>query len=389
MEKKGKLLYLDGLRGLMAINVVLCHFIVVYFPEMYFKDFAEKSTSTVLSLFAKTPLSVLINGDVAVCYFFVLTGLLVARSVFSSGSEMSLEFIGKKCQGRYTRFLPMIVLATFFTYITMKCGLQYHLKVAGDVTNTEFLLGTCNFKPSLWKALFNSFFLTYVDYNAFLKPFWTMHYEFWGYIACLLLCCTLKKNKWRKFIVLALIAVLLYYNQPYWISFLFGILVADLNFSNADEENKCAGLNWGSFVKKRWFLVLCFIVGLYFACCPMYFASIYSFWDKISSLVTPPLLRAFGVAVCVHVIINQEIIQKILEWKPFLWLGKHSFSVYSFHWPVMLSLEAFAFSLLKTRFSYQISAVIAFLISVPIIYLISCFADTLIDRIPCFREKRL
>ena len=35
---KKNLLYLDGMRALMAINVILCHFVCVYFPEMYFPE---------------------------------------------------------------------------------------------------------------------------------------------------------------------------------------------------------------------------------------------------------------------------------------------------------------------------------------------------------------
>lgn len=29
---------LDGIRGLMAINVVICHFICAFYPEMYFVE---------------------------------------------------------------------------------------------------------------------------------------------------------------------------------------------------------------------------------------------------------------------------------------------------------------------------------------------------------------
>ncbi len=79
--EQDRLEYLDGIRSLMAINVVLCHFVEVYYPQMYYQAYAE-SMGGVLSWFASTPLSVLVNGNVAVQYFFVLTGFLVARSVF-------------------------------------------------------------------------------------------------------------------------------------------------------------------------------------------------------------------------------------------------------------------------------------------------------------------
>lgn len=31
----GKLQYLEGIRGVMAINVLVSHFIVVFYPQMY------------------------------------------------------------------------------------------------------------------------------------------------------------------------------------------------------------------------------------------------------------------------------------------------------------------------------------------------------------------
>ena len=81
-EPISKLYYLDGMRGLMAINVILCHFVCVYFPQMYFQNFAQES-SDFLSLFATTPLSATVNGNIAVMYFMALTGFLVGMSTFT------------------------------------------------------------------------------------------------------------------------------------------------------------------------------------------------------------------------------------------------------------------------------------------------------------------
>lgn len=40
MEKRIK--WLDGIRGIMAVNVILNHFVCIYFPQMYFGEYAEK-----------------------------------------------------------------------------------------------------------------------------------------------------------------------------------------------------------------------------------------------------------------------------------------------------------------------------------------------------------
>lgn len=36
-----KIEFLDSLRGLAAFNVIICHFVVVYFPQMYYKEYAD------------------------------------------------------------------------------------------------------------------------------------------------------------------------------------------------------------------------------------------------------------------------------------------------------------------------------------------------------------
>ncbi len=38
---KKKLSFFEGLRGLMAMNVVVNHFVVVFYPQMYFANYAE------------------------------------------------------------------------------------------------------------------------------------------------------------------------------------------------------------------------------------------------------------------------------------------------------------------------------------------------------------
>lgn len=40
--EQDRLEYLDGIRSLMAINVVLCHFVEVYYPQMYIRPMRNR-----------------------------------------------------------------------------------------------------------------------------------------------------------------------------------------------------------------------------------------------------------------------------------------------------------------------------------------------------------
>lgn len=40
-KSESRLKFLDGIRGLAALNVIICHFVVIYFPQMYYKEYAD------------------------------------------------------------------------------------------------------------------------------------------------------------------------------------------------------------------------------------------------------------------------------------------------------------------------------------------------------------
>lgn len=381
MEQK-KLHYLDGLRGLMAINVILCHFVIVYFPQMHYLNFA-KSIGGRLSLFCYTSLSALINGNIAVQYFFVLTGFLVARSVFLK--DIDAHCIRTKSVNRYVRLLPIVALATVFTHITMELGLQKHLDVAGRVLNPEFLPRYCNFEPTISRLFKNIFINTFISGNDYIGPFWTIRYEFWGYLLCMAVAQIFKTWKWRKLAFCALLYICLNMLDPNYYPFILGIFVADFIY-NKNED--CLSKFYEKFINKKYFIVICFIVGTILACCPMNFTWIYRILDDIPKLTTN-VVRSSGIALVMYAILHMPKIQGILSAKPLLFLARFSFEVYALHWPIMLVLQCWLFSVFYSRFSYKISAILAFLITLPFIYGISYCVHLFIKYVSGFKFKKI
>lgn len=66
-----------------------------------------------------------------------------------------------------------------------------------------------------------------------------------------------------------------------------------------------------------------------------------------------------------------EVLQRYLSIKPLLSLGKISFEIYAFHWPIMLTVEAGLFLMFIEKTTYNVSAVGAFILTIPFIYGVS------------------
>ena len=57
-KKTGRIVYLDGFRGISSVLVILCHLSCVFLPGLYF---LEKADSQFEVLWLNTPLNVITN----------------------------------------------------------------------------------------------------------------------------------------------------------------------------------------------------------------------------------------------------------------------------------------------------------------------------------------
>ena len=116
-----RMLFLDGIRGIMAINVVLNHFIIVFFPDMIFWDNGANSLNS-------TPLQAFYNGSIAVTFFFTLSAFLTSYLILQKRT-FSIKDLITRIIKRYLRLIPIVLLAVLCTYLLMRLDLLYHLKI--------------------------------------------------------------------------------------------------------------------------------------------------------------------------------------------------------------------------------------------------------------------
>lgn len=366
---------MDGLRGLMALNVIICHFVVGYYPQMYYLEDAQKFGGF-LSLFATTPLSVFVIGDVAVRYFFVLSSFLIATSVYKNVETKTKE-IGSLVLKRYFRMVVMVGITVLFTFLLKKIGLLYHFEIAERTLKPDFFYGQIKLNPALRNLPFYMFIQPFFEKSELVGPFWTIHYELWGALLSFIIASCLKEKNWKVRTVVYLVSsyVIIYFVDVNYFGFIAGILLADLiqNFEKYSVKRITKFLFWG--------------IGLFCVTIPMDWSGIYNFLPGRGYFNTT-VYRTAGITICMYCMFGGGNLHKMLEGKVLQWMGKISFATYSVHFPIMLSLEAGVFGYLIRTHSYNFAAVVSFLITLPVIYIVSYVAWRFLDA-PNYGKKVL
>ena len=116
-----KLDYIDGLKGMGALMVYLCHFVFAFYYAAYTLLPEHVNTRTgVEILIGKTPLNFFYNGNGAVCLFLVFSGFVLCLSYFRTRDRARLKAGALK---RYFRLMPVILAVNLLIFILMYLGL--------------------------------------------------------------------------------------------------------------------------------------------------------------------------------------------------------------------------------------------------------------------------
>ena len=108
-----KLDYIDGMKGLGAWMVYLCHFVYAFYYGAYSLNPDHAHTESGLELaIGKTPFNFFYNGNAAVCMFLVFSGFVLCLSYFRTRDKERLK---KAARRRYIRLMPMILYVNVLT----------------------------------------------------------------------------------------------------------------------------------------------------------------------------------------------------------------------------------------------------------------------------------
>lgn len=358
-------MFLEGLRGFAAFMVVIQHYIGGWYTS---DEIISKEVPSIMRILMKSPLSLLWNGNLAVCIFFVLSGYVLSYKFFKTNDK---QVVISGIIRRYWRLALPAVASIILALILLSSGFFYNHEAA-RITSSSFLDTYWSYDANVLGALIQGFYTTFFAYDktfdaaSYNSVLWTMHIELYGsfiVFGSLLLCGNYSK-RW----LFSILSLIIFSKSPYSIGFLVGMFICDIHNQNSKRLIPIP-VNLNEYTA---FFILIFSLFL------EYSTSFAIKW------MNPNLLNYFHIcaaSLLVFSIFELCHIQKILENKFFSFLGKISFSLYLVHFPILGSLASYIFlTMIKNQFSYNISFFFSFIISLSITFLVSYFFYEYIDQ---------
>lgn len=373
--------YLDGLRGLGALVVVFSHFVVGFYPALFYGSQAQVHVRGGIEIrIANSPLNLIYGGNLAVCIFFVLSGYVLTYKFFR---EQNWEILRSGVVRRYFRLAIPALFSLLVAYIFMTLGL-FHNQEAARITKSDLWL------DNLWK--FDPHFLLMLKqglldvflpssqssyylagratYNIVL---WTMSFEFAGSMLAFALAALLHRVTGRYWIYIIL-SMLLFFLEDYYSAFVMGVMLADL-FNNNERDPVLDFVN-------RIPGPLLLLAGLALGSYPLEvdvsdtFYGQMNFWILRDPAIQYHVLGSFLIMLA---LLNSRKMQDFFSGRSMAFLGKISFSLYLLHLILMCSFSSYLFLHLHTFLNYHLSVGIAFLATIPILLTLSWIMYRLVD----------
>ncbi len=335
--KTGKLVPLEGLRGIAAAIVVLYHLVL---------GFTQKGVGVVphghggFDVLLQFGLG-LLNGGAAVAVFFVLSGFILSLP-FSK--DRSIWRVGVALLKRWPRLAMLTTIACLFAWMMILIS-HDNYKMAAHVIGAKWMATHGNapieghpdvgWFDALREGLYQVFLFGDVHFDS---PLWTMRIELFGSFAIFMAAPVLFAiRSWAlrlSLIVLVMVWAGASYPVTYLSDFLVGVVLAMLF-----AENRMPNF-------KNWQAAILGVVAIY----------LFSFTYEQKLLIHAPIKAVLpigdtshfvwdaGAALMILLLLGNPFLRRVFSKSWAVWLGLLSFPIYLLHGPIMLSAGATSFN---------------------------------------------
>ena len=332
---RDRILYLDGLRGILAIIVFLHHFFYAFYPELIFggnyQDFMQKGPLSLQRLVALTPLNILFNPGFAIHFFFLLSGYVQTRTYFI---KPDISFLQKSLLKRYFRLAVPVLSVVLLVFFFHRLHFIHKELIPVNELNSGWLKSLVPNTLTFFQAIVEGLSNCFRGNSRYYQVLWTMPTELVNsfVVLTLLLITHNLKHQTQVFVFLILVQFVIL-NEYYSVAFVCGMLFAKLEMNS---------IRFKTIFSKRSTKISCLLAGLYFGSYPFtgyQNSAANSVYAPISFFDTYPHVISYliGVILLFCSLLYSSSIKTVLEKKIFLFYGRISFMFYLIHFLILLS----------------------------------------------------
>ena len=349
-----------------ALTVFLAHFCLSFFPRGFDRLYPGLQTSpatdaTIEKILRLPFLSILWNGNFAVCIFFVLSGYVLSRPYYFGNR---LEVLRDRYLKRYLRLSAPIAASVFVGYILTKYGLLLN-HAAAAVSHSDWLNSYFAFIPAFPDAVRDAVYrVILLGEDRYNPPLWTMKVEFIGSLITFAFYTLMPApGVWRKLLHYAItvltIGVLAGKDGVFYYAFLLGGLIWVLPKPRGAYKWLLLGTGW-------------------------FLASFQ--YDALFNWMPDPLVWdqkfSYSVAGAFLVLwsLRSGMCDRFLASSPMLRLGRLSFSLYLVHFFVIGTFSCWFMLRTQGRLPRPLWASADLLLSALLIFVVAYVFERLVDR---------
>lgn len=385
-----RIAYLESIRGLAALQVLLLHFFAAFAPDLVNALPAGAAIAGAIHL---SPLYFLYDGYSAVYIFFALSGYVLTRSF-----ERNLVNPPSQILGRVIRLgLPAIAAVLVAASVMLVFGKPN--VAAGELSGSTWFASQWSTGVSFFSVIRdgtgNALFLGYYGWpkvaflapwqqpieQSFVAPLWTLSIEFYGSIIVLVLCWCVRRSRllWWTVVLLGAVCTI----RSAYICFIVGHLLA--SFERAERSAPASMLLPVSSV-----LFGVFICVLADAWQPQWLRALcaYPTYLLFPGQFAPLQQKTLGAILVLIGLIELQAARDFLSRPWLVAVSRLSFPIYLIHWPILLGPAAALFLVLNGLVGIELARLGAIVAGICLAFAASTFFLP-IDRYALELSRRL
>ncbi|RZA21298.1 MAG: acyltransferase [Proteobacteria bacterium] len=334
----GRLLAFDGLRGIVALSVIIFHF--------FFEVLGQR-----FPIYSGPLLAGLTSSNTGI--FLMLSGYVLTEGNWRLAHKPRVH---RQLVKRYFRLTIPMLASVLVVLALVWAGLCYHVPASWLLGVESWLGDKLPMQATLGDAIYDATIRVYLphpdalSYNPFL---WTMQAELWGSLT--LFAILLLDRRISPYATLFVAAALFFSVRPITCSIIIGGLISllrhDGHLDGAIEEMR----------RKPW-LQVCYLMTAF----------------SLGSLAMPVGLQQIaaplaGILVIVPLLASKSM-QKLLSTEPMQFLGKLSLPLLLVQFPVLISFTSWAMLWLKGTGSFNLASATLVAINSSLLCVLGAFA---------------